>query len=116
MKTHARNEMTELTPQCYRTYCGKLASKLKLAKYGEEPTCKQCRDHYQDPLRAKLAGAITELKGILNEFFTVQQWTLDADGKLDRFIVMVGEFVKAENEKQKLALQNISNDGGKKDE
>jgi hypothetical protein len=103
MKTHAQNKMTELTPQCYQTYCGKIAAKVTLAKDNEEPTCTLCKNHYQDPLRAKLAGAILELKGILNEFFTMQQWILDADGKLDRFVVMFGEFVKAENERQKQA-------------
>jgi hypothetical protein len=43
-------------------------------------------------------------KDISRLFFTVQQWTLDADGKLDRFIIMVGEFIKSENEKQKSSL------------
>jgi hypothetical protein len=104
MKTHAQNKMTELMPQCYQTYCGRTASKVTLAKDGEEPTCTICKEHYQDPIRAKLAGIITDLKCTLNEFFTVQQWTLDADGKLDRFIIMVGEFIKSENEKQKSSL------------
>lgn len=101
MKTHAKNEMTNLIPKCYHTYCGRTATEVRLVKDNEAPTCKLCLEHYQDPLRAKLAGAIMELKGCLNEFFTVQQWILDADGKLDRFIIMFGEFIKAENEKQK---------------
>lgn len=104
MKTHAQNKMTELMPQCQQTYCGRSITKVTLVKDNEEPTCTLCKTHYQDPIRAKLAGVIVELKGILNEFFTVQQWILDSDGKLDRFITVVGDFVKAENEKQKSML------------
>ncbi len=115
MKTHAQNKMTQLAPKCYQTYCGKTTSKVTLAKSNEEPTCAICKRHYDDPAKAKLKAIILNLTAILDDFFSVQLWILDADGKLERFIGVVEEFFKDEVAKQlkndKDGLIDLSREG-----
>jgi hypothetical protein len=106
-KTHAIN------PENKKTFCGLTVKQSweptdELPDKTHEPSCPKCKDHYLDPLRKDIEGIITELKECINEFLTVQLWTLNANGGLGRFTEAIAKFTREEN---KLAIEEAKKKG-----
>jgi len=102
--THAIN------PKTKKTYCGKDMIKLwdkwrpsdKLPDEENQPTCKICQCHYDDPIKEELYSIKKELEETISEFLFMQIHIKNADGGLGRFVETVAKFMRSENVKAKI--------------
>jgi len=95
-KTHAINPKTE------KTYCGNNASRglgwrsVDVAPSSEnEPTCKICQRHYDEPLREKLEEIAKDIIESIDEFLFLKVILKDIDG-LGRFVSLIKNFMDEE--------------------
>jgi hypothetical protein len=101
--THAVN------PKNKHTYCGHDMIKLwntwrptDLPDDKNQPTCKICQRHYDDPIRESLRQVAGALKEFIGEFLFMQVLTKNSDGGLGRFVDTYAKFVRSEYVKAKI--------------
>jgi transposase-like protein len=97
-----------INPKTKKTYCGKDMLKLwdkwrpidKLPDDKNQPTCKICQRHYDDPIKETLRNLVRELKETIEDYLDTRLILKDAEG-LGRFTTTIAAFMRSERKRIK---------------
>jgi len=95
-KTHAIDPKTKL-PYCgWKIKWGEWEPTDKLPDDQNQPTCKICQNHYDDPIKDELLELKNELQESISEFLFLQVLTKNKDGGMGRFVETIAKFMRNE--------------------